>query len=227
MPDRLRNATHEAVASADRLMPTSTHHATDFSRPADVPEAPRDTSSEHEHRRSHRHHQALRRPRRRRWRFLHRRRGGDLRHPRAERRRQDHDGRVDRRSAPSPTPGRSGSSGSIRKEDRDQLRTLVGVQLQESELPDRMTVAEARRALRVVLRRSGGSGGAPRGPRADREARHAVPEAVGRPEAAPLDRPRTRRQAEGRDPRRADDRPRPAGPPRDVAAHRGRSAIAA
>ena len=31
---------------------------------------------------------------------------------------------------------------------------VVGVQLQESELPDRMTVGEARRAVRVVLRRS-------------------------------------------------------------------------
>jgi ABC-2 type transport system ATP-binding protein len=29
------------------------------------------------------------------------------------------------------------------RQDRDRLRTLVGVQLQESELPDRMTVAEA------------------------------------------------------------------------------------
>src|SRR4029078_5343857 len=44
---------------------------------------------------------------------------------------------------------RTPDSGTIRvlgrdpRRDRDRLRSLVGVQLQESELPDRMTVAEA------------------------------------------------------------------------------------
>ena len=106
------------------------------------------------------------------------------------------------------------------QQDRDRLRQVVGVQLQESELPDRMTVSRGRRAVRVVLRGSGRSRSPDRRPRADREARHAVPEPVRRPEAAPLDRARPRRQAEGRDPRRAVDGPRPAGSPRDVAPHR-------
>src|SRR4029079_18160749 len=44
---------------------------------------------------------------------------------------------------------RTPDSGTIRvlglypRRDRDRLRSLVGVQLQESELPDRMTVGEA------------------------------------------------------------------------------------
>ncbi len=49
-----------------------------------------------------------------------------------------------------------------------------------------------------------------------------VRQAVGRREAAALDRARADRQPQGRDPRRAHDRPRPAGQARHVAAHRGR-----
>ena len=43
----------------------------------------------------------------------------------------------------SPTAARSGSSGSTRSGIATHLRSVVGVQLQESELPDRITVAEA------------------------------------------------------------------------------------
>ena len=50
---------------------------------------------------------------------------------------------------------RSASSASTRGSDRDRLRTLVGVQLQESELPERMTVARGDRPVRLVLRRAG------------------------------------------------------------------------
>ena len=43
------------------------------------------------------------------------------------------------------------------QKDRDQLRTVVGIQLQESELPERMTVARGRLFVRVVLRGPRGS----------------------------------------------------------------------
>jgi ABC-2 type transport system ATP-binding protein len=42
-----------------------------------------------------------------------------------------------------PDSGRISVLGLDPRRDRDQIRTTVGVQLQESELPDRMTVAEA------------------------------------------------------------------------------------
>ena len=66
----------------------------------------------------------------------------DLRHPRTQRRRQDHDRRVDRRS-PHPGLGTISVLGLDPRRDRERLRTLVGVQLQESELPERITVREA------------------------------------------------------------------------------------
>ena len=121
---------------------------------------------------------------------------------------------------------RSPDGGSIRvlgmdpRRDRDRLRSLVGVQLQESELPDRMTVAEAVELFASFYERAGGPGRSHRRPRALREARHGLPAPVRWPEAAPVDRARARWRPEDRDPRRALDRPRPAGPSRDVAAHR-------
>ena len=42
--------------------------------------------------------------------------------------------------------------------DRDRLRQVVGVQLQESELPERMTVAEALELFASFYARPGGSG---------------------------------------------------------------------
>ena len=87
------------------------------------------------------------------------------------------------------------------QQDRDRLRPLVGVQLQESELPERMTAAEAVELFASFYAESGGSDKADRRPWPDRETRHAVPQSVRRPEAAPLDRPCPRRQAEGRDSR--------------------------
>ena len=41
------------------------------------------------------------------------------------------------------------------RKDRDRLRSLVGVQLQESELPDRITVGRGAPTLRLLLREAG------------------------------------------------------------------------
>ena len=83
-----------------------------------------------------------------------------------------------------------------------------------------MTVREALDLFASFYERAGRPARAHRRPRARGQARHGLPQPVGRPEAAPLDRPRARRPAADRDPRRAVDRARPAGASRDVAAHR-------
>ena len=106
------------------------------------------------------------------------------------------------------------------RKDRDRLRPLVGVQLQESELPDRMTVSEALDLFAAFYERPADPAGADRRPRPRGQARHRLSQPLGRPEAAPLDRPGPDRAAEDRDPRRAVDRPRPAGAAGDLAADR-------
>ena len=108
------------------------------------------------------------------------------------------------------------------RRDRDELRRVVGVQLQESELPDQIRVWEAIGPLRLVLRRAPRRRAAADRSRAGRQAHVQVRQALGRPEAAALGRARAHRQPEDRDPRRAHHRPRSAGPARHLAAHRGR-----
>ena len=54
-----------------------------------------------------------------------------------------------------PDVGHDQRPGTRPRRDRERLRPLVGVQLQESELPERMTVREAARAVRLLLRRAG------------------------------------------------------------------------
>ena len=49
-----------------------------------------------------------------------------------------------------PTAARCASRARPQK-DRDQLRTVVGIQLQESELPERIDRRPGRRSVRVVL----------------------------------------------------------------------------
>ena len=100
----------------------------------------------------------------------------------------------------SPDGGTISVLGLDPRRDRERLRSLVGVQLQESELPERMTVARGPRAVRVVLRGAGRSADADRRPRARRQARHGLPTPLGRPEAALVDRPRPRGPAQDRDP---------------------------
>ncbi len=124
---------------------------------------------------------------------------------------------------------RTPDSGTIRvlgldpRRDRDELRRVVGVQLQESELPDQIRVWEALDLYASFYAAPARLGAPARRSRARRQAQHGqFRQALGRPEAAALDRARARRQPEDRDPRRAHDRPRPAGPARHVAAHRGR-----
>ena len=107
------------------------------------------------------------------------------------------------------------------RRDGHELRQQVGVQLQESELPDKLTVAEAidlyasfyrtpadGRALLSLLGLA-------------EQARHQVQEAVRRPEAAAVDRAGADRPAPDRRARRAHDRARPRGPPRHLGADRG------
>ena len=79
-------------------------------------------------------------------------RGRDLRHPRPQRRGQDHDRRVHRGPARARTPARSACSGWIPRRDRAELRERLGVQLQDSQLPDRLRVGEA---LRCTARSTG------------------------------------------------------------------------
>ena len=114
------------------------------------------------------------------------------------------------------------------RRDRDELRRVVGVQLQESELPDQHP---GRGSRWTCTRRS------TRNPRdweqllddlglADKRKSKFGKLSGGQKQrlsiALALDR-----QSEDRHPRRAHDRPRPAGPARHVAAHRGRPRTAA
>ena len=100
--------------STDRLIPASAGSPRRCGRTFDVSEGSWLRAFGHERHRSLQPTEAVRRPPRRRRRLVLRRGGRDLRHPRPERRRQDHDRRVDRRPAHRPTRARSACSGSIR-----------------------------------------------------------------------------------------------------------------
>ena len=178
--------------------------------------------------RSHRPAQVLRRPDRRRRRVLHRRGGRDLRHPRPERRGQDHHRRVRRGAADARRGPRPGRSASTRVADQRRVARVLGVQLQESELPDKLTVREALELYasfyprpRRLARRSPSGSAWPRsaGTRfaklsGGQKQRLSIALAlVGNPRVV--------------GPRRADHRPRPAGPPGHLAADRGRPRRAA
>ena len=101
--------------------------------------------------------------------------------------------------------------------DAYKLQDRIGVQLQQAQLQKRIKVWEAvhlwaslyRR--KIVRRRA-----AARAARAGRQAQRLVHDAVGRPEAAPLHRARADQRSRDRVPRRADDRARSAGAPRDL-----------
>ncbi len=102
--------------------------------------------------------QDVRRDRRRRRCLVDRPGRGDLRHPRPERRRQDHHRRVDRRPPdagrrhdPRPRPGSAQAAAA-------EITSLVGVQLQASELPGPDQGSRGARAVRVLLPVAGRSG---------------------------------------------------------------------
>ena len=85
---------------------------------------------------------------------------------------------------------RTPDAGSIRvlgldpRHDRAQLRSLVGVQLQESELPDRLTVGEALELFASFYEDPADQADLLDHLGLDGEARHRLPQPVGRPEAA-------------------------------------------
>ena len=146
----------------------------------------------------------------------------DLRHPRPQRRRQDDHGRDHRRPAhprrrhgPRPRPRPASRP---RAAARDGRPAAPG----ERSCRPKLTRARGARPVRVVLRRT-----RPTRRRCsttlglDRPGGRRVRAAVRRPEAAAVGRARARRQPAGRDPRRADHRPRPARPPRHVGGRRG------
>ena len=127
-------------------------------------------------------------------------------HPRPERRRQDHHRRVDQR-APDARRRRHRVLGLDPRRDRDELRERPR-RPAPGERAARQAHGPARRS--TCTRRSTGSRPTRRscidGLGLAEKRDTAVPEALGRPEAAALDRARPRRQPAGRDPRRADDR---------------------
>ena len=119
-----------------------------------------------------------------------------------------------------PDRGRVRVAGFDPRQDRRELRQLLGVQLQESELPDRLTVAEAMRLYASFYPPARGHRRPARAARPHRQEQYQVPPPVRRPEAAAVDRARADRAAADRHPRRAHDRPRSSRPPGHVAAHR-------
>ena len=148
--------------------------------------------------------------------------GRDPRDPRPERRRQDHDRRVDQR----PPDARLGRD--QRARPRPATRSRRAPRDPRRAAPGNRAAGEARESPRrsgctprsIAIRPTSAQLIDGLGIAEKRE--HGLQEALGRSAPAPLDRARPRRQPEDRDPRRADDRPRPAGPPRHVGAHRGR-----
>ncbi len=124
-------------------MTASTDCSDGTGRPADVAAACPARCWAHERHRSRHHRQALRRPRGRRRCLVLRRGGRDLRHPRPERRRQDHHRRVHRGPADPRLGHDHASSASTHATTETALRQQVGVQLQESQLPDQLRVWEA------------------------------------------------------------------------------------
>ncbi len=120
----------------------------------------------------------------------------------------------------TPDEGTISVLGLDARRDRDELRQRVGIQLQSSELPDKLAVGEALELfaafyddpadpdeLMTLL-----------GLTEKRDTRFA--KLSGRPEAAAVDRARADRPTAGGDPRRAHDRPGPAGAAGDLEADR-------
>ena len=70
------------------------------------------------------------------------------------------------------------------RRDRDELREILGVQLQESELPAKLTVQEALDLYAAFYRKPADPTELHRWPRAHREAPNAVPKALGRSDAS-------------------------------------------
>ena len=170
--------------------------------------------------------QGVRRPRRRRRRHLHRRDRGVLRHPRAQRRRQDHDARDDRGAA---TPRRRG--GPAARASRAGRATRASCPGSACSCRPRRSSSGSphvsRSDVRLALRRAASAGRRVAGAgRAHGEGLDAHREAVRR--AAPAARDRVCPGARPRDrlPRRADRGDRSAGPAEPVGpaalAERGR-----
>ena len=145
---------------------------------------------------------------------------GDLRLPRPQRRRQDHD-RGDPRRLPASAPtARSACSGHDPATAGGAWRDRVGVVLQESEPEPGLSVREclalyagyyrAPRDIDETIALVGLTG-------AGRHARHP---AVGRPAAAARRRARAHRRPRAHLPRRADHRLRPLRPPGRLGGHR-------
>ena len=105
--------------------------------------------------------------------------------------------------------------------DTGELRQLLGAQLQESELPDKLKVGEAMELYSSFYRDPADWRELVGDAQPHRQARHPVPAAVRRAEAAAVDRARADRQPEGGGARRAHHRARPAGPARRVGPDRG------
>ena len=171
--------------------------------------------------------QALRRRGRRRW---PRSRGAArrvLRPARAQRRRQDHDHR-DPRRPPRRTPARSRCSACAGRPTPIVCAQRLGIQLQETQLTDKLTVAETAAAVPVVLRAGADASTScwrSVGLEAKRDA--LVRQALGRAEAAAGAGLRAGRRSGAAVPRRADDRARSAVAPPAVGAARAATSNAA
>ena len=83
-------------------------------------------------------------------------RRGDRRPDRRQRRGQDDDGRVHPGPAPARRRARCACSASTRVTQAEQLRPLIGSQLQDSALPDRLRVGEALDLFATSRARDGG-----------------------------------------------------------------------
>ena len=131
-------------ASAVRLMPASTDRRDRSGRPADAAAACPARCSAHERHRSRQPSSSVTATTRRRRRRLVRRRGRrDLRHPRPERRRQDHHRRVHRGPAAPRTRARITVLGLDPRDDRDELRQRSASSSRRASCRTRSRVREA------------------------------------------------------------------------------------
>ena len=105
--------------------------------------------------------------------------------------------------------------------ERDEIRRRVGVQLQESSLPDRITVTEALTLHAAFYENPAEPARADRAARAHAPARRPLRQALRRREAEAQRRARARGPPAAGDPRRAHDGPGPARAARDLGADRG------
>ena len=126
-----------------------------------------------------------------------------------------------RRWSPSPVcggpmPAPCGSSASIPAVTVAAFGQCVGVQLQQATPAGSTQGLGGARALRLVLRVACRLASTDRAVGSRREARRSLRQPLGRTAAAPVHRPGPGGRARGGHPRRADQRPRPAGPPGHV-----------